>query len=153
LDILVANAGVSHPGPVAALALSRWREVIDTNLTGAFICTQEAVPYLEKSAHARIINVSSALATRVAAGAAAYSASKAALEMLTRTCAVELAPKGILVNAIAPGIVDEGMGRALVANPMVWARMEPKLVMGRAGTGDEVARAAVFLAGEDSAYV
>lgn len=153
LDVLVCNAGVSRPGPVATLAVDHWREVVDTNLTGVFICVQEAIPYLEKSAAARIITVSSALATRVAVGAAAYSASKAALEMFTRTCAIELAGKGIQVNSVSPGFIDEGMGRALTGNPAIWSRMEPKLAAGRPGTADEVARATVFLAGDDSGYV
>ncbi|MFC4110195.1 SDR family NAD(P)-dependent oxidoreductase [Micromonospora zhanjiangensis] len=153
LDMLVCNAGVARPGPVSALSPTAWREVLDVNVTGAFICIQEAVPYLEKAARGRIVTISSALATRVAAGASAYSAAKAALEMLTRTCALELGPRGILVNAVSPGFIDEGMGRDLMANPALWQRLQAKLVLGRAGNGEEVAGAVAFLAGDDSTYV
>ncbi|MFI6442591.1 SDR family NAD(P)-dependent oxidoreductase [Streptomyces sp. NPDC050759] len=153
VDVLVANAGVSRPGPVAQLSPEHWREVIDVNLTGTFHSIQAAVPYLEKSPYARVITLSSALAGRVAVGAAAYSASKAGVEMLTRVCAIELVAKGITVNCLSPGIIDEGMGRALAAHQEVWNRFKPKLAMGRPGTAQEVADAAVFLAGDQAAYV
>lgn len=153
LDIVVANAGVSRPGPAAGLPLEQWNEVISTNLTGVFNCTQAAVPYLEQSSSGRLINLSSALATRVAPGASAYCSSKAAVEMFTRVCAIELAPRGVTVNCLSPGIIDEGMGRALAQNAQVWAQYEPKLAMGRMGRADEIASAALFLASDESSYV
>jgi 3-oxoacyl-[acyl-carrier protein] reductase len=153
VDILVANAGVSRPGPVNLLAPEHWAVVLETNLTGVFHCAQAAIPYLERSAAGRVITVSSALATRVAPGASAYCASKAAVEMFTRVCAIELADRGITVNCLAPGLIDEGMGRQLAGNEPVWAQYRPKLAMGRMGRADEVAAAALFLAGEDSSYV
>ncbi len=153
LDVVVAGAGVSRPGPAATLSTEGWHEVIDTNLTGVFHCVRAAVPHLERSGGGRIITVSSALAVRVAPGASAYCASKAAVEMFTKVCAIELAPKGITVNCLSPGFLDEGIGKALAGNATVWARYRPKLAMGRLGTGDEAASAAVFLAGDDSSYV
>ncbi|MZE50100.1 SDR family oxidoreductase [Streptomyces sp. SID5770] len=153
LDIVVANAGVSRPGPAAALSAEAWDEVMGTNLGGVVNCTRAAVPYLEDSPAGRIVNLSSVLASRPVRGGAAYCASKAAVEAYTKVCALELAAKGITVNCLAPGFIDDGMGRELRASEAVWAQYRTKLATGRMGTGDEVAQAAVFLAGGDSGYV
>ncbi|WP_073947357.1 SDR family NAD(P)-dependent oxidoreductase [Streptomyces kebangsaanensis] len=153
LDIVVANAGVSRPGPAAALEPGDWDEVMGTNLGGVVNCTRAAVPHLEDSPAGRIINLSSVLASRPVKGGAAYCASKAAVEAYTKVCALELAGKGITVNCLAPGFIDDGMGRELRANEAVWAHYRSKLAAGRMGTGDEVASAAVFIAGGDSSYV
>jgi 3-oxoacyl-[acyl-carrier protein] reductase len=153
LDVLVANAGVSRPGPAADLGPDRWAEVIDTNLNGTFLCAREAVPYLEQDGGGRIVTMSSALATRVARGSAAYAASKAGIEMFTRVAAVELGPRGITANCLSPGFIDEGMGRELARNENLWSHYGGKIAVGRAGGADEVADAAVFLAADDSRYV
>jgi 3-oxoacyl-[acyl-carrier protein] reductase len=153
LDVVMVNAGVSRPGPVAMLDPAHWAETIETNVTGTFLAIRAAVPELERSGGGRIITMSSALATRLAPGAAAYCASKAAIEMLTKVAAVELAGRGITVNCLAPGIIDTGMGRALAGNAAVWPKYGAKLAMGRLGQPAEVAAAAVFLASDDSSYV
>ncbi|WP_257032322.1 MULTISPECIES: SDR family NAD(P)-dependent oxidoreductase [unclassified Streptomyces] len=153
IDILVANAGVSRDGKVDRLAVDDWQDMVSTNLTGVFLCTRAAVPYLERSTTPRIINVSSSMATRVAIGAAGYCATKAAVEMFTKVSAIELARRGILVNSLAPGILDEGMGQELTANERVWEHYKTRLSLGRAGGADEAADAAVFLAGPESTYV
>lgn len=152
LDIVVANAGVSAPGRVAALSLEDWTATFQTNVTGTFLTVKAALKHL--AAHGgSIITMSSAMGTRVAPGASAYCASKAAIEMFTKVTAVENAAQGITVNCLAPGIIDEGMGRALASNEVVWAKYSQKLASGRPGTADEVAAAAVFLAGNDSRYI
>jgi 3-oxoacyl-[acyl-carrier protein] reductase len=153
LDILVANAGVSRPGPVSTLAAEAWTEVIDTNLTGVFTCVAAALPHLEQAGGGRVITLSSALAGRPVPGAAAYAASKAAIEMFTRVAALETAALGITVNCISPGFIDEGMGRSLAANGRVWPHFQTKLAAGRMGTAEEVAAAAVFLASQEASYV
>ncbi|WP_410585901.1 SDR family NAD(P)-dependent oxidoreductase [Amycolatopsis sp. lyj-23] len=152
VDVLVANAGISVPGPVATAPAGDWAAVVHTNVVGTFHSVQAAVPHLERTG-GRILTLSSALATRVTPFASAYSASKAAIETLTRTAAVELAPRGITVNCLAPGIIDAGMGRSLAANEAVWPRYAKRLAMGRPGRGAEVAAAALFLAGPDAGYV
>jgi 3-oxoacyl-[acyl-carrier protein] reductase len=153
LDIVVANAGISAPGRVAALSLEDWAGTFETNVTGTFLTVRAALKHLPTHGGGSVITMSSAMATRVAPGASAYCASKAAIEMLTRVAAVESAARGITVNCLAPGIIDEGMGRALASNEVVWAKYSQKLASGRAGTADEVAAAAVFLAGNDSRYI
>lgn len=152
VDVVVANAGVSRDGRVERLSEEHWQEMVGTNLTGTFLTTQAAVPFL-KERGGRIINVSSSMATRVAVGAAGYCATKAAIEMFTKVSAIELGPKGILVNGLAPGIIDEGMGRALKSNDKAWEAYRTRFALGRAGRADEVAAAAVFLADEASSYV
>jgi 3-oxoacyl-[acyl-carrier protein] reductase len=153
LDILVANAGTSRPGRVGALSYDAWAEVIDTNLTGVFTCISAALPHLEQAGDGRIITLSSALAARPAPAAAAYGASKAGLEMLTRVAALETAARGVTINCLSPGFIDEGMGRALAANEQVWPHYQAKLASGRMGTAQEVAAAAVFLASSEACYI
>lgn len=153
VDVVVANAGMSRPGPLTGLSFEHWSEVLDTNLNGLFHCVKEAVPYLEKSGAGRIITLSSALGSRPTRGAASYCSTKAAVEMFTRVAALELAPLGITVNCLSPGFVDEGMGRLLKANEAVWAQYGPKIALGRMGLGEEVADAAVYLAADSGSYV
>ncbi|MCQ4044502.1 SDR family NAD(P)-dependent oxidoreductase [Streptantibioticus rubrisoli] len=151
--IVVANAGVSRPGPVAALAAEHWGEVIDTNLNGVFHTVRAAIPYLKESPGGRVITLSSLIGRRPMPGAAAYCASKAAVEMFTQVCALELGPLGITANCLSPGFIDAGMGRQLMANEALWGRFSGALAAGRPGTGEEVGKVAVFLASQDSSYV
>lgn len=153
LDVVVVNAGVSRPGRIAALPVGHWAETMETNVTGTFLAIQAAVPELERSGGGRIITMSSALATRPAPGASAYSASKAAIEALTRVAAVELGDRGITVNCLAPGFIDIGMGHALSQNAAVWPKYSSKLALGRLGQAAEVGAAAVFLASDESSYI
>ncbi|MEU3602613.1 SDR family NAD(P)-dependent oxidoreductase [Streptomyces sp. NPDC006798] len=151
--IVVANAGISRPGPVAGLSYEHWDAVVGTNLTGVFHTVRAAVPYLRDVADGRIITVSSILGRRAVPGAAAYCASKAAVERFTEVCALELAADGITANCLAPGFIDEGQGRALMADERLWPRLAAGLATGRPGTGAEVGAAAVFLASARSGYV
>ena len=113
VTILVNNAG--RPGvplPVAATELEDWRRVLDVNLTGAFLCAREALPGMVSRNWGRIVNVSSAAARHPLAGMAAYGASKAALDQLTRVLALEGGPYNIAVTGIYPGVVDTRMQEA-----------------------------------------
>lgn len=152
LDVVVANAGISRDGKVERLAVSDWEAMVSTNLTGVFLSTRAAVPLLRERGGV-IINVSSSMATRVAVGAAGYCATKAAVEMFTKVSAIELGRYGIRVNALAPGILDAGMGRTLTDNDRVWEAYRKRFALGRPGEVREAARAAVFLASADASYV
>jgi 3-oxoacyl-[acyl-carrier protein] reductase len=153
IDILVANAGVTWSGRLARLELSRWQDMVDTNLTGLFICTQGAVPHLVRRGGGSILTLSSCMASRPALGASGYVATKAAVEAFTRAAALELAGTGIRVNCLAPGFLDLGMGEVLRRNERVWSRYEPTLISGHQGSGAEVAAAAAFLCSDAAAYV
>ncbi|MFE7353347.1 SDR family NAD(P)-dependent oxidoreductase [Streptomyces sp. NPDC057543] len=152
LDVVVANAGVNRDGKVDRLAPADWDAMVGTNLTGVYLCTHAAVPYL-RDRGGSIINVSSSMATRVTVGAAGYCATKAAVEMFTRVTAIELGRYGIRVNALAPGILTEGMGKELTRNDRLWETYRKRFALGRVGDVAEAARAAVFLASDDASYV
>lgn len=153
LDVLVANAGVSRDGKVDRLSTEDWNLMVETNLSGVFFSTQEAVRHMASRGRGSVITVSSSMASRVAVGAAGYSATKAAVETFTRVAAIELGRKGIRVNCLAPGILDGGMGQVLTGNEKVWQAYRTRFSLGRAGTLDEAAAGAVFLASDDSSYV
>lgn len=153
VDILVSNAGVNHDNLIEHISLQQWDEMVATNLTGTYLCAQEAVAYLQESGAGRVINISSVLASRATIGAAGYCATKAAVEMLTKVAAIEFASKGILVNCISPGYIDAGMGKDVESNSKIWPNYRRRLALGRPGRADEVADAAVFLAGPESTYI
>ncbi|WP_247986014.1 glucose 1-dehydrogenase [Bradyrhizobium sp. 186] len=153
IDILVSNAGVSCDDKVDKISAENWAAVLNTNLSGVLYCTQAVTPYMECKGGGRIINVSSSMGTRVAVGAAAYCASKAAVNMLTRVCAIELAEKGILVNCLAPGLIDEGLGKLLALKEKIWDIYKARISLRRLGNAREVAQSAIFLASDESSYV
>lgn len=153
IDILVSNAGVSRDHRVEKISPEDWAAVLNTNLSGVLYCTQAVVPYLGRQGGGRIINVSSSMGTRVAVGAAAYCASKAAVNMLTRVCAIELAGKGILVNCLAPGLIDEGLGKLLAIKEKLWDVYKARISLRRPGSAREVAQSAIFLASDESSYI
>lgn len=153
IDVLVSNAGVSRDYKVDRISPENWAAVLNTNLSGVLYCTQAVIPYMERNGGGRIINVSSSMGTRVAVGAAAYCASKAAVNMLTRVCAIELAGKGILVNGLAPGLIDEGLGKLLATNEKIWDVYKTRISLRRPGNAREVAQSAIFLASDESSYV
>lgn len=153
IDILVSNAGVSRDQKVDKISPEDWAAVLNTNLSGVLYCTQAVVPYLERQGSGRIINVSSSMGTRVAVGAAAYCTSKAAVNMLTRVSAIELAGKGILVNCLAPGLIDEGLGKLLAIKEKLWEVYKARISLRRPGSAREVAQSAVFLASDESSYI
>ena len=145
--VLVNNAGVRADDLALSLTDSDWDSVIDTNLTGAFRTTRRALRGMIRERFGRVINVASVVGPRANAGQSNYAAAKAGLIGMTKTIAVEVARRGVTVNAIAPGLIDTDMtadldGELLGAVP---AR--------RAGTPEEVAACACFLASEQAGYV
>lgn len=153
MDILVCCAGVNHDGRINRLLPEQWEHILSTNLTGPYLCTRSAVDHLKRSPSGRIINVSSVLGTRPTIGAGGYCASKAGLEMLTKVSAMELGRYGILVNCVAPGFINAGMGKAVEANGKIWPAYRRRIALDRSGHANEIADAAVFLAGPESTYI
>jgi len=157
LDILVNNAGIGGPGKLLAdMGEEEWDAVIDINLKGHFLCCKYAIPYMRAAGGGVIINVSSVLGCLMLPGITAYAASKAGVFALTKALALEVARDGIRVNCLVPGSIDtpmmwEGLTeeQRRAVEPLV-AEAEP---MGRLGTPEEIARAALFLASEDSSFM
>ncbi len=153
LDILVNNAGVLHPTRLETITDLEWRRTIDVHLTGAFFCTRSAVAPMKQSGYGRIVNVSSTAGRSVSTlGGAHYTASKAGLLGLTRAAAKELAPHGITVNAVCPGLIDTDMARRN-ATPSQIAEYERSFPLRRVGTPSEVATAILYLASERAGYI
>ncbi|HUT75875.1 MAG TPA: 3-oxoacyl-[acyl-carrier-protein] reductase [Armatimonadota bacterium] len=150
LDILINNAGITRDTLLVRMSDDDWRRVIDINLGGAFLCTRAVARHMLKHGGA-IVNVSSVVGVMGNAGQANYAASKAGLIGLTKSCARELGPRGVRVNAIAPGFIESAMTQALP--PEARARWLSQIPLGRAGTAQEVAAVTVFLASPAAAYV
>jgi 3-oxoacyl-[acyl-carrier protein] reductase len=153
IDALVNNAGIIRDGLFIRMEPKDWNDVLATNLTGTFnFCRAVAYDPMMKQRRGRIINISSIAADYVNQGQTNYAASKGAINAFTRALAVELAARGITVNAIAPGFIDTEMS-APVRNK-AGDFIEKKLIpLRRIGTPDDIARVAVFLASDDSAYM
>ena len=150
LDILVNNAGIIRDAFLVRMTDEDWRQVIEVNLTGTFLCTRAAAKHLTRS-NGCIINVSSVVGIAGNIGQANYSASKAGIIGLTRTCARELGSRGVRVNAVAPGFIDSQMTQALPEK--VRERVLSQIPLGRMGVGEEVAAVVVFLASAAASYV
>jgi len=154
IDILVNCAGVWIPGQtLIETPEENWDKVIDTNLKGTYFCCQAVGKVMARQAGGNIINLSSQVGLNPGTGAGAYSISKAGIIMLTRQLALELAGKNIRVNALAPGIVKTDFNIDLWKNPEAERRLSLGVPLGRLAEPEDVARAALFLASEDSSYI
>ncbi len=151
LDVLVNNAGVTRDTLTPVMSDEDWDEVMDTNAGGAFRMSRAVARPMMLARRGRIVNISSAAGQKAGRGQANYAASKAAIEGMTRALAVELAPKGILVNAVAPGIIVTDMSQRVREQGHDEALS--KVLLKRFGEAREVAEVVVFLASEAAAYV
>jgi 3-oxoacyl-[acyl-carrier protein] reductase len=151
IDVLVNNAGVIDDGLFVRMEPEAWNKVLQTNLGGTFhFCRAIAFSMMQRR-RGRIINISSVVADHVNAGQVNYAASKGGINSFTRALAVELAPRGVTVNAIAPGFIETDMSAAVRAK--AGDLIKKYIPMRRIGVPDDVARVAVFLAGADSGYM
>ncbi|MGL4553089.1 MAG: 3-oxoacyl-ACP reductase family protein [Gemmataceae bacterium] len=151
VDVLVNNAGVIHDDLFVRLEPEQWNKVLATNLGGTFnFCQAVAYPMMRKRS-GRIINISSVAAEHVNMGQTNYAASKGAINSFTRALAVELASRGVTVNAVAPGFIETDMSEAV--RNKAGDLIKKVIPMKRIGTPDDIANAAVFLAGPESAYI
>ena len=154
LDVLVNNAGTSIRKPPEAYTAAEWHAVLDTNLTGAFLCSQAAHPVMKRSGGGKIINIGSMFALFGSAYAAPYAASKGALVQLTKSLAAAWAADNIQVNAVLPGWIDTELTRdARQQVPGLHERVLARTPAGRWGDPDDLAGVAVFLATAASDFV
>jgi 3-oxoacyl-[acyl-carrier protein] reductase len=151
LDILVNNAAITRDGLAMRMKQDDWEAVLRTNLTGAHLCIQQALPTMMKARAGRIINISSIVAQSGNAGQANYVAAKAGIIGLTKAIAIEIASRNITVNAVAPGFIETPMTDVLPAK--VKEELTTRIPLGRMGSAREVASAIVFLASDEAAYI
>ncbi|MEW6131357.1 MAG: glucose 1-dehydrogenase [Acidobacteriota bacterium] len=156
LDVLVNAAGILKSGSLEATSLELWDEMLNINVRSVFHLMKLAAPHLEKN-RGNIVNVSSVTGLRSFPNVLAYCVSKAAVDQLTRCAALELAPKGIRVNAVNPGVVVSGLHRTGGMNEEAYARFlehsKTTHPLGRVGTPQEVAELIYFLASDSAAWI
>ncbi len=152
VDVLVNNAGITRDAMFHKMTPQQWREVIDTNLNGVFNMTHPIWSGMRDRKFGRVINISSINGQKGQAGQANYSASKAGDIGITKALAQEGARAGITVNAICPGYIGTEMVRA-IDEKVLAERILPQIPVGRLGEPEEVARAVVFLASDDSGFI
>jgi NAD(P)-dependent dehydrogenase (short-subunit alcohol dehydrogenase family) len=154
VDVLVNDAGTGHSTPLLELDLATWREVMATDLDGAFLCLQRAARRMVAAGRGgRIVNVTSVHEHQPRVGAAAYCSAKGGLGLLTRVAALELAEHGITVNAVAPGEIATAMTGQEDEDPTAPGHERPGVPLGRPGNAHEVAAVVAFLASPDAGYV
>jgi NAD(P)-dependent dehydrogenase (short-subunit alcohol dehydrogenase family) len=153
LDVLVANAAVVDTQPFLELDDGRWQRVLDVNVTGTFFCLQEAARVMAKQGGGAIVVTASTNAFWMETHLAAYNTSKGGVIALVRSAAIDLAPLGIRVNAVEPGVVRTRFASFVVDDPVQAAWYLKKIPMNRFAETSDVAKAILFLASSDAAYV
>jgi NAD(P)-dependent dehydrogenase (short-subunit alcohol dehydrogenase family) len=154
IDILFNNAGIGNSGVRSVdLAEEEWDQVIDINLKSVFLGIKYAIPELKKSGNGVIINTASLLGLKGRKYVSAYNASKGGVILLTQNAALEYGKYNIRVNAIAPGIIDTNIIKEWKNDERKWPILSRANALGRIGTPDEIASAALFLASDEASFV
>ncbi|MBL7150396.1 3-oxoacyl-ACP reductase FabG [Candidatus Microgenomates bacterium] len=154
LDILVNNAGILSFAPFEEISEKQWDAIINVNLKGQFLCSQQAVKLMKKGS--KIINIASIASGGVGVGfanIAHYTASKGGIVALTENMALDLANKGINVNAIAPGIIETDMTKDMLTDEKSKQGLMTRIPRGRAGKPEDIGAAAAFLASDEADYI
>ena len=152
IDKLVNNAGIAVFKPVMQTSYAEFRDVLATNLDGAFICTQACVPHMRRAGKGAIVNIASISGLRASTLRVAYGTSKAALLHMTKQLAVELGDVGIRVNAICPGPVETEMAK-LVHSVAIRSDYQDAIPLGRYGTPEEMANTVGFLCSDEASFI
>ena len=153
IDILVNNTGMTIRRPLVELELDEWRQLLDVNLTSAFLVARAVAPGMIERGSGKIVNVCSVMSELARPSTGAYAATKGALKMLTRTMCAEWAPNGIQANGIAPGWIRTDLTAPLQADAGFDAWLRSRVPAGRWGEPDELGGAVVFLASSASDFV
>ena len=158
IDVLVNNAGIQKEIPIEDTTLDDWYKIIAVDLTGPFVCSREAIKHMEKQQNPPsggycIINISSVHQTIPKPHFVPYATSKAGIEMMTKTMALELAKKNIRANLVAPGAIDTDMNKTLRDNKEVLEKVLKQIPINRIGNPEEVANVVEFLASEKASYI
>jgi glucose 1-dehydrogenase len=159
IDVLVNNAGIQQDVPFEQTSIEEWYKIIGVDLTGAFVCSREAVKHMEKQQHevansaGCIINISSVHQTIPKPHYIPYATAKAGIEMMTKTMALELARKNIRANLVAPGAIQTAMNRELKESKDALESVLKQIPIGRVGSPEEVADVVEFLASDKASYV
>ena len=151
IDVMVANAGIVRDRLAAGMSVQDWDAVIATNLRGPFLCVRECLPEMMRQKSGVFVLLSSVAAVRGGRGHCNYAASKGGINALVRSLAIELAPKRIRVNAVAPGVIETEMSERV--REAAAEEILAKIPLRRYGTAQEVACAVRFLASPDAAYI
>jgi len=151
VDLLVANAGITRDGLLGSMSVEDWDCVQNTNLRGVFLCIREVMPAMMRRRSGAIVAISSVAATLAGRGHANYAASKAGLEALVKSLAIELAPRSLRINAVSPGIILTDMSSRIRA--FEEENLQKMIPLKRFGLSEEVARAVRFLGSSDASYI
>lgn len=157
IDILVNNAGIGVYTPVHETTLEAWNRCLAVNLTGVFLCSKYALPYLRRSGHGAIINIASVHAYQNVGGTAPYAASKGGVVALTRVMAIDYAPDNVRVNAVCPGWIDTPLIQRIFresGDPEgMRQRVAQRQLLRRLGTPEDVGYAVAYLASDEASFV
>jgi NAD(P)-dependent dehydrogenase (short-subunit alcohol dehydrogenase family) len=153
VQILVNNAGMNIRKPATEFTLAEWRQVMDTNLTSAFLMCRSFVPLMKGFEYGRILNLTSIMSHIALPGRTAYCASKAGLLGFSRALALELAPEKITVNGISPGPFATEINTPVLQNPELNQQFVSRIPLGRWGKAEEVGQLAVYLCSEEAGFI
>ena len=153
IDVLINNAGILILKPVQDTTSEEWDRIFDVNVRGVFIGTRAVIPAMQRNGAGNIINISSIYGLVGAPSASAYEASKGAVRLFTKSCAVDLAPFNIRVNSVHPGVIETAMTKDLLSDPAMRAAVLGPTLLKRPAKPIEVSQAVLFLASDESSFV